>query len=175
MRSTGKTARGTVPVLTVFILLLLSKAAICQDETQIGNVDAQQNQNIITVTYVLNGEDDDTFTITLLLKRENDPSYSYKPIFVSGDHGPGITPGRNKIVWDMSKEFPHGLPEAPDYVFAVGGEIEGSFWSSPWIYAGAGAVAAGVISAVVLSGGEEDASTGLLPDPVGRPPQIPTR
>jgi len=111
--------------------------------------------------------------VSLTLFRESDPGFVYRPVNVSGDIGPVIVlGGQRRILWEMAKELPAGLP-GDDYFFVVeAAVIKEETASTPWLWVGGGALlVGGIVTYLVLSGGEETQTitpTGF-PAPPGRP------
>lgn len=132
----------------------------------IENVRFSQGNNVVTITYDLNGNgENSTYFIELLLENENGEVFQINSPAVSGDIGSEIKPGAEKeIVWNILQDFPNGL-ESGQIQFAVNAwqPVENN---RRWIYIAAGALAlsAGISAAVIFLGGS-NGSTGLPPPP----------
>jgi hypothetical protein len=162
-------------VLAVVLLaqgLPVSVLALPDIGTSIENVHFEKSGELIKIFYDLNAPLDKLHDVRLYLRRESDMTFLHRPSHISGDAGTIVIPGvGRRIVWDITKEFPEGLP-GDDYYFVVEAEYvepEGTF---PWIWVGGGAALVGGLVGILLLGGDDvivpPDNTGF-PDPPGRP------
>ena len=157
----------------VAILLLetsfLSVARAGEDVT-VRNVRFELSGQLIIVFYDLQGPEGGDYTVKLLLKRKQDPSFQYAPRTLTGDVGQGRFAGINRqITWDIQKEFQEGL-EGADYYFVVEAEMISSRTSILWYIGGGAAIVAGV-AVLLLGKGAQTATAAedVFPKPIGRP------
>jgi len=130
------------------------------------NVNFEQTYAKLKITYDLVGEDDG-YDIRLMLRKKDDPSYSYAPKGMRGDIGDDVAPGRGKVIeWDLAEDFPNGIdPSAQLALRFEAGYSIGFFQKyTPYLVGAAAAVGATVY--FLLSGEEEPSE---FPDPSGRP------
>jgi hypothetical protein len=71
----------------------------------------ESGEDFYKIYYNLAGKPGETFDINLYIASRDDPNKLMKQlVFLKGDWGPKIKPGRNKtIIWDAKKEFPQGF------------------------------------------------------------------
>lgn len=153
-RLTKQTSALLIITMTAEAFLPFSLPA--QDTPKAANVRFQASDSKVVITYDLRGERDMHYRVSVFLRKESDPSRSFKPKLVTGDVGENVTAGEGRqIVWDLRKEVPTGL-EGSDYFFVVTAEKQSSGF--PW-WTGAAVVGAGLISLLVLSSADEKKST----------------
>ena len=164
-RLTRQTAELLILTMTAELFLPLHSSA--QDTPRAANVRFQASESKVIILYDLRGSRDEHYRVSVFLRKESDPSRSYKPKLVTGDVGENVLPGDGReIVWDLRKEIPAGL-EGSDYYFVVSVEEQSSGF--PW-WTGAAVVGAGLISLLVLSSGsDKKLPQSSLPPPPGRP------
>ncbi|HEV8538024.1 MAG TPA: hypothetical protein VGR15_03780, partial [Bacteroidota bacterium] len=168
----GKTK--SISFLLAIALLLQGvpcSIALGKAETRTANVRFELSGDKIIVHYDLIAPPGDMCTVSVLLKKESDPLFSYSPKATTGDVGQGVAAGvAKKIAWDIKKEYPHGLT-GTDYYFVVIAEGLSS-GSNLLLWAGAGvaAVAGGIAAILLLSKQDEEPTvSGGFPRPPGRP------
>lgn len=94
----------------------------------IRNTSAARTDSVITITYDLLGEEDETFQVTLLVSKSNGETSLYEPQAVSGDVGLDVSPGTGKhIRWLYRKDLPTGLRSDVEYR-VVAEEERGNGW-----------------------------------------------
>lgn len=162
-------------VLALLLLvqgLPVSVLALPDTGTSVENVRFEKSGELIKIYYDLNAPLDKLHDVRLYLRRESDMTFLHRPANISGDAGTIVIPGvGRRIVWDITKEFPEGLP-GDDYYFVVEAEYvepEGTF---PWMWVGGGAaLVGGIVGILLLSGGGTDVipPDPGFPDPPGRP------
>ncbi len=164
-------------VLAASILLttVSVKAFAGEDEIKAANISFKVAGQVVVIYYDLNASADQFYKVSLTLKKRFDTTFTYTPVDISGDVGPSVIPGENRIVtWKLADEFPKGLP-GEDCFFVVGVEsgTEAKAGISPLIWiAGGAAVLGGVILAVVLKGSTTTPPAPPVvsfPNPPGRP------
>lgn len=118
--------------------------------------------------YALDGE----YRAELLLKKENDAEFMYRPEKISGDVGIVTTTGKDKtIVWNILDELPGGVDDT-DFYFEVALVPADPVGSTQYLWYGAGAalVATGIVAYFITSDGQGSETTpGKFPLPPGRP------
>jgi len=159
------------PLLLAGLVLHLLWAPLAQavDQVRVLNVRFAALDEQVVVSYDLEGPPDKVCKVRLVLRREGDPGYRYKPKYVAGDVGGRCRAGKElEIRWDIAREFPKGL-EGRDFYFEVEAELRKG--GLGWILAGAGIALAGGVLALG-GGGSSDGgggSQGNFPQPPGRP------
>jgi hypothetical protein len=130
--------------------------------------------DLVRVYYDLIGPIDRVHSVSVVLQKESDPSFIYRPVNLTGDVGTIVFPGeRRRITWDFTKEFPEGL-SGNDYYFVVNAELVEQEGMSPMVWVGGGAALVGGIVAIVLLSKGEDTQPpppAGFPTPPGRPTQ----
>jgi hypothetical protein len=178
VRRFHETFRGLHLVLAASILLMTVSvnAFARQDDIKAANISFKVAGQVVVIYYDLNASADQMYKVSLTLKKRFDSTFTYTPVDISGDVGPSVIPGENRIVtWKLADEFPKGLP-GEDCFFVVGVEpgSQASGGISPWMWiAGGAAVVGGVVLAVVLKGspggGPPVTPVNNFPNPPGRP------
>ena len=165
---------------TALVLLLalagemVPAAALAQDDkVAVVNVRFEVSGELVNVYYDLEGPADRVHKIRLMLLRETDSLFLYRPINMTGDVGTVVFPGqKRRIIWEFTKEFPEGLT-GNDFYFVVEAErvpIEGI---NPLYYYAGGAAVVGTVLVVLLTGKKDNGGggggTAGFPGPPGRP------
>jgi hypothetical protein len=148
------------PTLMIFFIFFGSGFA---QKIKVDNIGFEIKDSIIEIHYDLVGQLEKTYNVSVELKREQAPDFSYKPKLLSGDVGKGKFAGNNrKIIWNFTNEF---KPEAgiSDYFFEVSAKKPGKAWI--YIVAG-GVVAGGATAAILLLTGKKDEPEKTFPVPV---------
>lgn len=118
--------------------------------------------------YTLDGE----YRTELLLKKENDSEFIYRPEKISGDVGIVTTTRKdNAIVWNILDELPGGVDDT-DFYFEVALVPVDPAGSTQYLWYGAGAalVATGIVTYFITSEGQgNEPAPGKFPLPPGRP------
>jgi hypothetical protein len=125
----------------------------------------------VIITYDLVAPPDATVDVSIVLRKESDPTFAVIPVSVSGAIGKVRGGGPKTVLWDYRRDVTDGFHYASDYWFEITAvkEDEG-FGLEWWHYALGGA---GVVTAAILIAGGSDASsdpTGL-PNPPGTRPE----
>lgn len=143
-----------------------------EDEIGVRNVQFEVTGELVRIYYDLVGPLDRVHKVGLLLRREGDNSFSYRPTYLTGDVGSVVFPGeKRRITWDFLKDFPEGL-KGDDFYFTVEAELVQTPGISPLYWIGGGAaVLGGVLAIVLMSKGEDNppVQTPSFPLPPGRP------
>ena len=110
----------------------------------------------IEISYDLIGNPDKKVKIDLVIRRDGNQDFKFKPTRITGDIGKGRFVGENrKIIWDYIAEFTPD-PNVYDY-FA---EVTVKPVKLTWLYiAGGGILAAGGATAAILLFGGSDGAT----------------
>lgn len=158
------------------VMLLLSTRSLIaggSQEAKVTNVRFQVDHGQVRINYDLAGDPGARYRVSVLLRNGNDSGYSYSPRAITGDVGVGNFAGVNReIVWNISDEFPDGLPGS-DYYFVVRAEKITEI-SGPSLLAVMGtgaAVLAAAVTYFVISGLHSPGAQAAqgLPIPPGRP------
>jgi len=169
---------GSIGWLLTFLLALEPAAASGfpnDGDLRATNVRFTSAGDRVLIHYDLTAPADAELEISVRLRKESDPSFSYIPKNLSGDFGPGRYSGVNRTIeWGITKEFPSGLA-GNDYFFEVTvRQMEsGGFGSLPLIGAGAAVLGVGIL-ALLLANNHGDspaapAPASGFPAPPGRP------
>jgi hypothetical protein len=163
----------TLCYVQVAVLLLETSClsvARAGEDVSVRNVHFELSGHMIVIFYDLQGPEGGDYTVKLLLKRKQDPSFQYVPRSLTGDVGQGRFAGnKRQISWDIQKEFQEGL-EGEDFYFVVEAELISSGTSILWYIGGGAAIIAG--AAALLFGKQAQtgaAASDVFPKPVGRP------
>jgi hypothetical protein len=149
----------------------LASALAQAEETSIENVRFEISADLIRIYYDLNAPIDKVHAVRLILRRENDASFTYRPLNITGDAGTIVFPGqKRRVVWEFTKEFPDGL-SGDDFYFVVEAEYVEPERMSPWIWIGGGVLVAGIVTLIALPGAEDPPIPPVtgFPVPPGRP------
>jgi hypothetical protein len=151
-------------LLPVFFFLLNIHSVQAQ-KTKVDNVSYQLKENTIEISYDLDGKPYKNYKVSVMLRRELYPGFSFKPVSVKGDVGKGWFAGQNrKIIWDFKDEFKPEM-QATDYFFEVTAKRPSKAWI--FIVGGAALVGAGVATYFLLSNDDKESEPVLaFPIPV---------
>lgn len=115
---------------------------------------------------------DGAYRAEVVLKKESDAEFTYRPEKVLGDVGVVTTTGKNKtIVWNIMDELPGGVDDT-DFYFEIALVPADPAGSSQYFWYGAGAalVATGIVTYFITSETQgNESSPGKFPLPPGRP------
>lgn len=132
-------------------------------KTKVDNVSYQLKDNTIEISYDLDGKPYKNYKVSVTLKRELYPGFSFKPVSVKGDVGKGWFAGQNrKIIWDYKDEFKPEM-QATDYFFEVTAKKPSKAWI--FIVGGAALVGGGVAAYFLLNKDDKD-SEPILAFPI---------
>ncbi len=189
-----KIIHSAVKSSIVWLLITSCFAQVCFAEpVKVENVRFQLNGNSVVILYdfVPNGAQTQggvtktsnsskttsagQYKVSVFLRKESDPHFSYAPTQLNGDVGVGNFVGKDrKIVWNISDEFPAGLP-GKDYYFEVRAEPAITVTKDKssslllWVGAGIALLGGGAATYLILSGNQSQQSGGNFPLPPGRP------
>ena len=148
---------------------LVPSLALCGESISVSNVQFAVSENKILITYDLIGSPDESYMITVTLRRKQVSSYQYVPKSVTGDIGEGKYSGTGRqISWDILRDYPDGL-DGDDYYFRIEATM---IPKSSYLlyYIGGGAVVAGAAAYLLFfnnTGTQQQQWT--FPQPIGRP------
>jgi hypothetical protein len=132
-------------------------------------VDVQEKDGLYTLKYDLNDSNVYEYSVTLVLFRESNPQFSFKPKTLKGDVGQGKYAGNGRtIIWDSQQDLKQALVGNDFYFVLYIQKIEPSHF--PWTWVGIGGVAAG--AAIILlshKSSNEPGTTDLPAINVSRP------
>ncbi len=140
--------RCVVLTFAAFLFCFLVDArSFAQEEVhRLTRVEWSALRDEVVISYDLEGDASDTYVVSIVLLRESDKVFRFKPILVTGKIGKGKFSGKNnEIYWAFKKDFPLGF-EGDDYYFELNVEKPEGF---PWLIAAGGAAIAGI--AIVLA------------------------
>jgi hypothetical protein len=183
-----------VMLLYAFSLMICLPAASARtessvkDDMTIKNIRWEVQGETVVITYDLYAPLSDKCDVVVVLRRESDKSFEYRPKSASGSVGKGIFAGKNLVIrWSYLKDIPAGLT-GEDYYFeitatrvesaiAVQPEAKEEGGGSTWLWIVGGVVVTGGAAALLLLGGSNDSggggsgggSTSELPAPPSRP------
>ena len=144
---------------------LLPGGAVQAQKVKVDNVHYELKESYVEIWYDLIGEPDKNYKVTVKLKRESDPAFSFTPRSLSGNVGKGRFAGEGrKITWYFSNEF-KPAEGVEDYYF----EVTAVKPSKVWIWVAGGALVAGGTTAAILL------LTGKKDEPAARSFPIPSR
>lgn len=151
----------TVIALPMLSLLINVSAFAGGEGFRLTKVDWWIERDEIVVSYDLDGQANEPYLVTIVLKRQGDPSFKFELATVVGKVGEGTFAGKNnEIRWKYKNDAPQGFI-GNDYYFQVTVDQRKAF---PWLYVAGGALAAGV--AVAVLAGKKSES---IPPPSGLP------
>jgi hypothetical protein len=161
---------GLLPILMVLLLRFESFAQTkSTDEPQGTNVQWSIKNEAIIITYDLIGDPEEKYDVRIIMKRENDPSYTATPVTTEGDIGAGFFAGTNRSIrWYFRRDYPQGF-QGEGYYFEV--RVTNITPKSTWLYyvIGGTAVAAGLIALIVSGSQSNSKGSSELPLPPDRP------
>ena len=161
-------------LLILFLSIVIDFPAIARgqssQEGHVSNVKWVLKENLIVVTYDLNGSLDDSYDVSIVMRNEKDSSISIIPATVEGDIGAGRFAGVNReIQWYFRKDFPQGFQGGGYYFEIFVKPVQQK--SNLLTYMVGGAVVTAGILALLLSSGSTDQppASASLPGPPVRP------
>ncbi len=177
------TVRYLARLATFVLLAYASDSSQAADSLHVANVRFTVANNEVRVTYdfiapqgikhmrATSEVDGATkYEITLILKKEQDPNFSYVPVKVRGDIGKGITPGMDKrISWNLSQEFPEGLRGDDFYFVILADPILEKDNTLLWVGATVAVLGGTLASILFLHSGGGAATKAGFPEPPRRP------
>jgi hypothetical protein len=159
-------------ILATALLFEWSTVALAnlQDEvSSLDNVHFEVAGDIVRIYYDLNAPLERVHAVRVVLYRESDPAFAYRPVNLTGDVGTIVFPGaKRRIIWEFTKEFPEGL-NGHDYFFVVEAEGLEPESSNLWWWVGGGAALVGGVVTLLLVG-----SKSTPPPPTPTPETFPT-
>ncbi|MDI6804152.1 MAG: hypothetical protein QME58_09940 [Bacteroidota bacterium] len=158
-----------IPILITFFVTEASFSQDKSDELPIGtNLKWITKSDIIIIQYDLVGSAKSKYEVSVVMKKEDDPTFNIKPLTVEGDIGEGYYAGENKeIRWYYRRDFPQGFSKE-GYYFEI--YVKPVAESKTWLYYVLGGIAATAgIVAIVTSKGTDEQKPKELPYPPTRP------
>ena len=165
---------GVFPFLFFLLIdgaaLAGSRRPVVGDEESRGtNVRWTTKGDVIVINYDLAGGADAKYKVQVIMKKENDPSFSIAPVTLEGNVGENVTAGTNReIRWYYRQDYPQGF-QGEGYFFEI--QVQELKGQSTWVYymVGAAAVTGGVV-ALLLSRNQNSTPPQVeLPMPPDRP------
>jgi hypothetical protein len=165
-------------LLTLFlfplVLFFLLEAPVAgqekpAEEARTTNVKWTTKGDVITINYDLTGASENKYAITVIMKKESDPSFSATPLTVEGDVGEGVLAGTKKALqWYYRRDYPQGF-QGEGYFFEI--QVKPVHQQSTWLYyvLGGVAVTGGIIALVISKGQSNPFISTELPMPPARP------
>ncbi len=139
---------------------------IFAEEIKVNSVNVTPNETYFLIDYNMDGEVGNEYDINLFLKRESNPSFSYKIQYpkASGDIGKlNYTKKNNSIKWFPGEEFIDQFSDYSDLYFEIH-VYEKSSGISWWNYVGGAALIGGSAAILLLK---------KPPQKLGGPPSRP--
>ena len=123
MNTMQRLRRPVLGTLLPFLLALLlhtpATAGTLEDAPQGTNVKWTVKDDVIVINYDLKTDPELKFSVDIVMKRDNDPSFEAEPVTVEGDIGEGYFSGTNReIRWYYRRDFPQGF-EGEGYYFEI--------------------------------------------------------
>ncbi len=161
-------------LLVLFLSMVIDIPAFAQGqssrEVRGTNIKWALKENLIVITYDLNGSSEDTYDVSIALRNERDSSFSIIPATVEGDIGAGQFAGvEREIRWYFRKDFPQGF-QGEGYYFEI--FVKPIQQKSNLLYyvVGGAAVTVGIVALLLgTSSPERPPPTLYLPGPPVRP------
>jgi hypothetical protein len=161
---------GLLPMLMVLLFKIDSFGQDqSADEPRGTNVRWSIKNEAIIINYDLIGNPESKYDVKIIMKRENDPSFTATPVTTEGDIGEGFFGGVNRAIrWYFRRDYPQGF-QGEGYYFEV--RVTNITPKSTWLYyaIGGAAVVAGVVALIVSKNQSKNTSTSELPLPPDRP------
>jgi hypothetical protein len=139
------------------------------EEARATNVKWTTKGDVISVNYDLTGSLENKYTITVMMKKESDPSFSATPLTVEGDVGEGVLAGTNKeLQWYYRRDYPQGF-QGEGYFFEI--LVKPVHQQNMLLYyiLGGVAVTGGIVALVISKGQSNPVISTALPMPPPRP------
>jgi hypothetical protein len=132
--------------------------------------DVQEKDGLFTIKYDLNDSNEYEYSVNLILFRENNPKFFFKPITLSGDIGQGKFSGSGRqIIWDSRQDLKQALV-GNDFYFVLNiTKIEPSHFPWTWVGIGGGVAAGAAILILSHKSSSEPGSSELPAISVSRP------
>ncbi|NJD22513.1 MAG: hypothetical protein FIA82_07560 [Melioribacter sp.] len=163
-------------IFSLSLFMLTVQTVFSQSISNNSNSDNVENVHYtvtngkVFVSYDLLGNSDQSYKVSLTLRKADNKSFVYIPKTVSGDIGEGRFAGNNKgIIWEIKNDFPDGI-SGEDFYFVVQAEkVEGGSNIFMWAGIGIAAIVATVTYIIVGSSRDANNPKSSFPPPPGRP------
>lgn len=162
------------PGAFLLVLLFASDPALSQTTLNNESIVVENVSYIVAggkvfIKYDLIGSNEQSYKVSLALKRSSNSNIIYIPKTVSGDIGEIDSAGKNKeITWEIKNDFPQGL-SGEDYYFVVQAEkIDESSNLLTWVGIGAAAIVT-VVSYLIIGQNDSGNTGSSFPPPPNRP------
>lgn len=140
------------------------------DQISVENQEWTVHGDTVTITYDLIAPASETYKVTVFLSSEENKLFRIEPESVKGDIGEGKFAGKGRtIIWYYRNDLPAGL-KGGGYYFTITADRASEF---PWLYVGAGTVAAAGAAIYFLSNKDEQVTVTPSPPGVPLPPPRP--
>jgi hypothetical protein len=150
-----------IRVLIIIIFFMLPFCAgLSQNKI---NTSYEYSKHQITIYYDFQGDSEQQYDISVVLKRTSNSYFNLKPELLTGDFGEGkYADGKRKITWNLTPQEEESLT-GEDYYFEINAvEIKSGGGIAWYVYVGVIALGGG--AAAVLAGKKSSsASTGTSP------------
>jgi hypothetical protein len=146
-------------------------ANIGTDTLIVDSVNFSIISNKVGIEYNISNPLDQKCQVTLILKRDSDTNFLFRPVSMNGSIGEGYFNGKKqKIIWEIEKDKPDWF-KGQDYYFEISVKpIITSGGISPLIWIGGGALVLGSGAAILLLSKKESTQQEILmPEAPGRP------
>ena len=133
----------------------------------------ESNEGKVVIRYEIKADNDRDYTVSILLKKTDNTTFSYVPANLHGDIGEGrFAGGIRTIEWLLSPTEQKNL-DGDDYYFEITAIPVGR--GIPWyVYIGTVAVGGGVAAVLTMKKNSDNTTTGgssSIPEPPSRPTQ----
>jgi len=163
----------TLCLFPLVLFFLLEAPVVGQDkaaqEPQATNVKWTTKGDVITIDYDLPGAKENKYEITVMMKKDGDPSFNATPLTVEGDIGEGVLAGeKREIQWYYRRDYPQGL-QGEGYFFEI--RVKALKQQNTWLYyvIGGAAVTGGLVALLLSKGQSNPVISNELPMPPPRP------
>ena len=166
--------RFTSSVLLILLFSLLVDIPVVARmqstaEARGSNVRWKMKDELIYVTYDLQGSPDEKYHVSITMKQEKDSSFSVQPATVEGDIGDDQIEGTDReIRWYFRQDYPQGF-HGEGYYFEI--LVTPIQKKSNLLYCivGGTALAVGIVALLIGSSSTESPTPSYFPSPPARP------
>ena len=160
-------------LLLLFLSLIIDVPVLAQEksagEAHGTNVKWTIKDDLIVITYDLNGTVDDKYDVSLTMRKENDDKFNVVPATVEGAIGDGQLAGLNRAIrWYFLKDIPQGF-QGEGYYFEILVKPVPQKSNLLYYVIGGAAATIGIIALLVGGNSPENSQPTYLPFPPARP------